>query len=213
MPNTITDDIDDSDATVAKEMNLTPDQYRAEMRRRERNRVAKAAARRQQARTEMRGETMRRRIVIQNQNVEIDEGTYERLKEAAEANGKTVEEQVKILIDAGLLEADSDAASSTGANDPDNDSQRKLLKRPADKAAPPEPLKPISREERMQLIAKMQNLTFLGRAEEAKDLEKILAIYDRESGKQSEPSFEEERRNFADAIVRNGTSPHPSIYR
>ena len=46
MPNIITDDLDDSDAAIASEMNLTLPEYRAEMQRRERNRLAKAAARR-----------------------------------------------------------------------------------------------------------------------------------------------------------------------
>ena len=63
----------------------------------------------------------------------------------------------------------------------------------------------------MQLVARMQNLTFLGRVEEAKGLEKILAAYDKESAKQNEPSLEEQRQAFINAMVENATSQHPIV--
>src|ERR1700686_701697 len=157
MANTIINDLDDSDESMAKEMGLTLPQYRAEMQRRERERVVKAAARRRQARADNRADrrTMKR-IILNDKTVELSDEQFERLEQSAKDNDRTVSEELKILVDRALLESDAAPACETGERDEDNEGSRRK-ERPTQAAAK---LAPLTPHEKMELAGKIQNLCF-----------------------------------------------------
>ena len=195
--STAINDLDDSDQTTAKEWGMSVPEYRAEMRQRELTRVARAEARRQQVRADnRRNRRPMKQVILNNKTVELSDEQYERLERSASDNGRSVEQEAQILIDRALLESDAAPASETGEDDSDNDSSRKLLKR-----KPESKLEPLTREQRMEWIGKIQNLTYSGKIDEAAAAERIVNAYDKLEAKQNEPTVEQQRTAFVDAAV------------
>jgi hypothetical protein len=146
-------------------------------------------------------EPMTNSKIKKGESVEIDEGTYKTLQEMAAANERSVAEELTALIRAGRLASDGENAGKTSGDDPDNlDGRRK-----ADRTQAAAKLRPLTREERMEIDGQIQSLAFSGRGDAALDLQKVSAVYNREEAKQNAPSIEEQNKSFVDSIVRNGT--------
>ena len=139
---------------------------------------------------------MKRQIILNKKTVELSDEQYERLEQSAKDNDRSVEEELKSLIDQGLLKSDGEKAGvSRRDDDPDNEDSRGKP-RPGQAV---DKLEPLSPTERMELTAKAQRLTFTGRTSEALDLERVATRYDKMAIKQNEPSIEEQRAAFVNA--------------
>jgi hypothetical protein len=141
---------------------------------------------------------------------------FDRLDGYATSRGEGVEEVVIRFIQDGLEDyepettdgaageketrkqtSDGKPASEGGAADPDNGQDGRRKERPAAR------LTPLTSAERVELTAKIQNLYFTGRDNEARDLQKIMNQRERYEEK---PTVEQQRQQLTAATIKAGNS-------
>ena len=105
---------DFSDEAEAKEWGMSLSEYRAEMRRRERNRQAKAAARRTEARSEKRGPRNMNNAADEMKRIVLDVDTdlFDKLEAFAQSRGESIEEIIISAIEAALPDDAPDSDDS-----------------------------------------------------------------------------------------------------
>ena len=133
--------------------------------------------------------------------VELDSDTHDRIIRHAEETKDTPEAAAARLIEQALRSLDSEPAKETGEDDPDNETSRRKERPPLPPAAAR--LTPLTPVERMELTAKIQNLYFAGRDNEARDLQKIMNQRERYEEK---PTVEQQCQQLTTAIIKAGNS-------
>jgi hypothetical protein len=187
----------------------TAENYQAELRRAWANLNKKNM-------TRIKNETVQTKRIVLDVPIEL----HDRIENYASDQGEAISEVILRLVEAGLprgtdrnddadgsreeaqrrLERDGKPASTTIGSDPDNFDSR----RQADRTQAAAKLRPLTREERMEIDGQIQSLAFSGRGDAALDLQKVSAAYVRQERKQNAPSIEEQNKSFVDSIVKHG---------